>query len=66
MADSLRVTLRKSAIGHTAATLGTLRALGLRRVGQTVTVTDSEAVRGMLRAVRFLVAVDGPAGEAPR
>jgi large subunit ribosomal protein L30 len=58
MADSLRVTLRKSAIGHTAATGGTLRALGLRRVGQTVTVVDNEAVRGMLRAVRFLVSVE--------
>lgn len=65
MAASLRVTLRKSPIGHTAVTHGTLRALGLRRVGQAVTVVDNDAIRGMLRAVRFLVAVEeSTTGEA--
>jgi large subunit ribosomal protein L30 len=58
MAASLRVTLRKSPIGYTAATRGTLRALGLRRVGQVVTVADNEAIRGMVRSVRFLVVVE--------
>lgn len=59
MAGSLRVTLRKSPIGYTAATRGTVRALGLRRVGETVIVPDNAATRGMVRAVRFLVAVEG-------
>lgn len=64
MAGKVRVTLRKSPIGYTEATRGTVRALGLRRVGQTVSVADNEAVRGMLRAVRFLIAVeDEPAKE---
>nr|AKQ04918.1 50S ribosomal protein L30, large subunit ribosomal protein L30 [uncultured Chloroflexi bacterium Rifle_16ft_4_minimus_899]AKQ05067.1 50S ribosomal protein L30, large subunit ribosomal protein L30 [uncultured Chloroflexi bacterium Rifle_16ft_4_minimus_27880] len=58
MAGSLRVTQRKSTIGHTAATRATVRALGLRRVGHTVVVPDNAAIRGMLRAVRFLVVVE--------
>jgi large subunit ribosomal protein L30 len=66
MPGSLRVTLRKSPIGHTAATRGTVRALGLRRVGQTITVKDEPAIRGMLRAVRFLVTVEDEAGEVAR
>jgi large subunit ribosomal protein L30 len=57
MAGSLKVTLRKSPIGYTAATRGTVRALGLRRIGQTVEVADNDATRGMVRAVRFLVTV---------
>jgi large subunit ribosomal protein L30 len=63
MAGSVRVTLRKSPIGYTAATRGTVRALGLRRVGQTVDVVDNDATRGMIRAVRFLVTVDDTAAE---
>lgn len=66
MAASLRVTLRKSPIGHTAATRGTVRALGLRRVGQSVLVADTEATRGMVKAVRFLVDVEQPAEEPGR
>ena len=66
MAASLKVTLRKSPIGYTAATRGTVRALGLRRVGQTVDVTDNDATRGMLRAVRFLVVVEEPSAEGSR
>ncbi len=58
MAASLRVTLRKSTISHTAATRATVRALGLRRIGHAVWVPDNPAIRGMLRAVRFLVDVD--------
>jgi large subunit ribosomal protein L30 len=66
MAASLKVTLRKSPIGYTAATRGTVRALGLRRVGQTVDVTDNDATRGMLRAVRFLVVVEEPSEEGSK
>ena len=58
MGGSLRVTQRKSTIGHTAATRATVRALGLRRPGHTVLVPDNPAIRGMLRAVRFLVVVE--------
>ena len=59
---SLRVTLRKSPISYTAATRGTVRALGLKRIGHTVDVVDNPATRGMLRAVRFLVEVQEDSG----
>jgi large subunit ribosomal protein L30 len=61
---SLRVTLRKSPISYTAATRGTVRALGLKRIGHTVEVVDNPATRGMLRAVRFLVEVQEDSGKA--
>jgi large subunit ribosomal protein L30 len=62
MAGSLRVTLRKSVVSSTQRTRGTVRALGLHRIGQTVEVPDNPATRGMVRAVRhLLVAEEGTA-----
>ena len=58
MPGKLRVTLRKSPISYTARAHGTLRAIGLRRIGQTVEVKDDAAMRGQVRAVRFLVEVE--------
>jgi large subunit ribosomal protein L30 len=58
MAGRLRVTLTKSPISYTARAHGTLRAIGLHRIGQTVEVRDDAAMRGQVRAVRFLVAVE--------
>ena len=58
MADKLRVTQIKSTISHIARNRATIRALGLKRIGQTVEVPDNPATRGMVRAVRFLVAVE--------
>ena len=58
MAGKLRVTQVKSTISHIARNRGTIRALGLRRIGDTVEVTDNEATRGMVRQVRFLVEVE--------
>jgi large subunit ribosomal protein L30 len=55
MAASLRVTLHKSPFGYTAKARGTVRALGLHRIGQTVEVADDAATRGQVRAIRFLV-----------
>ena len=55
MAASLRVTLKKSTVGTNPSARGTVRALGLRRIGQTVELPDDAAVRGQIRAVRYLV-----------
>jgi len=55
MPGKLRVRLRKSPISYTAKARGTVRALGLHRLHETVEVTDNPATRGMVRAVRFLV-----------
>jgi len=58
MAGKLRVTLHKSPFGYTARARGTVRALGLHRIGQTVEVADDAATRGQVRAIRFLVNVE--------
>ena len=60
--SKLKVTWARSTIGHTAATRGTIRALGLHRLNQTVEVADTPANRGMLRRVAFLLEVEEPKG----
>ena len=58
MAGKLRVTQTKSTISHIARNRGTIRALGLDRIGHTVEIPDNPATRGMVRQVRFLVRVE--------
>jgi large subunit ribosomal protein L30 len=58
MAGRLRVTQVKSTISHIARNRATVRALGLKRIGDTVEVPDNDATRGMVRQVRFLVSVE--------
>ena len=58
MPARLRVTQTKSTISHIARNRGTVRALGLRRIGDSVVLPDNPAVRGMVRQVRFLVDVE--------
>ena len=55
MADKLLITLKRSTVGTNPSARGTVRALGLRRIGQTVELPDDPAVRGQIRAVRYLV-----------
>lgn len=55
MAGKLRVTLYKSTVSTNQAARGTVRALGLHRIGETVEVPDNPATRGMVRAVHYLV-----------
>jgi large subunit ribosomal protein L30 len=66
MAAKLRVTQTKSTISHIARNRATIRALGLKRIGDTVEVPDNDATRGMVRQVRFLVSVEELGDEAPR
>jgi large subunit ribosomal protein L30 len=56
--SALTVTQLRSRNGANQKQLDTLRSLGLRRIGHTVQVKDSEQARGMLHAVRHLVEVD--------
>ena len=55
--SDLNVTQRRSSNGCNKKQLDTLRSLGLRRIGHTVEVKDSEQARGMLHAVRHLIEV---------
>jgi large subunit ribosomal protein L30 len=57
----LRVTWVRSTIGHKAAARGTIRALGLHRLHQTIEIADTPANRGMIRRVAFLLSVQEPA-----
>ena len=53
----------KSGIGYGEDQKRTLKALGLRRLNQTVVQDDSASVRGMVNKVRHLVTVEAQ-GEA--
>ena len=55
---ALRVTLVKSPIGYKKDQKATVRALGLRRMNQTVEHNDSPALRGMLNKVSHLIKVE--------
>lgn len=54
----LRVTLIKSPIGYTEVQKRTVRALGLRRMNQTVEHTDSPALRGMLQSIVHMIKIE--------
>ena len=64
MAGKLRVTQIKSTVSTNQSARGTVRALGLDRIGQTVEVPDNPATRGMVRAVNYLVTYEVLPGEA--
>jgi large subunit ribosomal protein L30 len=55
----IKATLMKSVIGALPQIKATVEALGFRRMHQTRELPDNPAVRGMLKAVNFLVAVEG-------
>jgi large subunit ribosomal protein L30 len=57
MASQLKITQRKSAIGGNPAQRRTMRTLGLRKIGHSVTHKDSPSLRGMLRTVEHLIEV---------
>lgn len=51
----IRVTQRRSLIGRPPDQRRTVRALGLRRIGQSVVHEDTPSIRGMVYKVRHLV-----------
>ena len=54
----VRVTLVKSPIGYSKRQKGTVRALGLRKMDQTIEHVDTPVIRGMLAKVSHLVEVE--------
>ena len=56
----IKVTWVRSTIGHKAGARGTIRALGLHRLHQTVEIADTPVNRGMIRRVAFLLDVREP------
>ncbi|MBN2304714.1 MAG: 50S ribosomal protein L30 [Anaerolineae bacterium] len=54
----LRITLVKSPIGYTKRQKETVKALGLRRINNSVVQPDNAPIRGMINKVSHLVEVE--------
>ncbi len=54
----LKVTQRRSTIATLPAQRGTIRALGLGKIGRSNTLPDRPEIRGMINAVRHMVTVE--------
>lgn len=57
MANTIKVTLKKSTIGCKKDQIATVKALGLKKISQTVEKPDNESTRGMIFKVKHLVEV---------
>ena len=55
---TLKVTWVKSTIGYSTRQKNTVRALGLRRLMQTIEHKDTPVIRGMIEKVSHLVSVE--------
>ena len=56
---TIKVSLIKSTAGRLKKHKACVAGLGLRRIGQTVEVEDTPAVRGMINRVHYMVRVEG-------
>jgi large subunit ribosomal protein L30 len=52
-----KITLVKSLIGRKPNQVATAKALGLKKIGQTVTKEENEAIKGMIVTIAHLVKV---------
>jgi large subunit ribosomal protein L30 len=58
MTTKLQITYKKSAIGYEKSQAATIRALGLRKLNQTVEQENTSVIRGMINKVSHLVVVN--------
>jgi large subunit ribosomal protein L30 len=56
--SKIRITWVKSGIGYAEVQKKTLKALGLRRLNQSVTHDDCRSILGMINKVKHLVKVE--------
>jgi large subunit ribosomal protein L30 len=59
---SVKVTLLKSVYGQLASIRGSVKGLGLRRIGHSVTVADTPSNRGMMNAASHMLKVEPALG----
>ena len=57
MSEKLHITYKKSTIGSNTRQKATIKALGFRKLNQTVVHNDTPAIRGMVERVSHLVDV---------
>lgn len=58
MAKQVKITLKKSTIGCLKKQKATIEALGLKKIGSSVTQNDNTCLRGMLNVVSHLITVE--------
>ncbi|MEE9567377.1 MAG: 50S ribosomal protein L30 [Desulfobacteria bacterium] len=63
MSNILRITLKKSIIGRPEKHRRVIQSLGLRKLNKTVVLKDTPTVRGMIRKVSHMLAVEEKADE---
>ncbi len=54
----LRITYSKSAIGYTVRQKATVKALGFKRLYETIEQEDTPAIRGMINRISHLLTVE--------
>ena len=59
---SIRVTLIRSIFGQLANIRGSVKGLGLRRIGHSVVVADTPSNRGMVNAASHMLKVESALG----
>ena len=58
MADKLKITLIKSTIGAIPKHRATVKAMGLRKLYNSVEMPDNAATRGMIHQIKHMVKVE--------
>jgi len=59
---AIKVTLIKSVFGQLASIRGSVKGLGLRRIGHSVVVADTPSNRGMVNAASHMLKVEPALG----
>jgi large subunit ribosomal protein L30 len=65
MSTVIKITQRRGLSHKSEAQRLIIKGLGLRRIGHTVTLRDTPAIRGMVELVQHLVDVEVNKGQAP-
>ncbi len=58
MSGQLKITLKRSLIGNKQYQKDTVKALGLKKIRQSVVHNDTPQIRGMIHKVAHLVTVE--------
>lgn len=59
MANTIKVTQTRSTAGRLKAHQACARGLGLRRIGHSVELQDTPAIRGMINKISYMLKVEG-------
>jgi large subunit ribosomal protein L30 len=60
--NSIKVTLIRSVYGQLASIRGSVKGLGLRRIGHSVVVADTPSNRGMVNTASHMLKVEAALG----